>query len=367
MPPPAIPAPDPKPVRRRLLRWYDRHRRRLPWRAEPGEAPDPYRVWLSEIMLQQTTVATVTAYFRRFVSRWPTVEALADADLDEVLHAWQGLGYYARARNLHRCARMVAGDMGGRFPDSEQALRRLPGIGAYTAAAIAAIAFGRKATPVDGNVERVVARLFTFAGPLPAGKQRLRGLAARLTPRRRAGDFAQAVMDLGATVCTAKAPACPACPLLADCRAGQAGRAVRYPVRAAKKPRLVRHGMAFWAVRDDGRVLLRRRPENGLLGGMMEIPSTVWRDKAWTAAEATREAPLAGEWRMLAGEVRHTFTHFQLKLSVLTARVGGRAPKGALWCRPGRLSDFALPTVMKKIADHAARETTSRSPADHSS
>ncbi len=355
MAPPRIPTPDPKSVRRRLLRWYDRHRRDLPWRAPPGRTPDPYRVWLSEVMLQQTTVATVAAYYRRFVARWPTVAALADAELDEVLHAWQGLGYYARARNLHKCARAVAADLGGRFPDTEAALRRLPGIGPYTAAAVAAIAFGRKATPVDGNVERVTARLYAFARPLPAAKTTLDGLAAALTPRRRAGDFAQAMMDLGATVCTAKAPDCDACPLRADCRAGPAGRASRYPAKAAKKPRPVRHGVAFWAMRADGRVLLRRRPPSGLLGGMMEIPSTIWRERAWTADEAAGEAPLAGDWRRIGGEVRHTFTHFHLRLQVLASRVGGRAPKGAVWCRPRDFSDHALPTVMKKVAGHAAR------------
>jgi len=357
MAPPENPPPEPKSVRRRLLRWYDRHRRDLPWRAPPGVAPDPYKVWLSEIMLQQTTVATVAAYYRRFVARWPTVDALAAAGLDDVLHAWQGLGYYARARNLHKCARVVAGELGGRFPESEIALRKLPGVGAYTAAAVAAIAFAARTTPMDANVERVTARLFAFSRPLPAGKKRLHGLAQALTPGRRAGDFAQAMMDLGATVCAARVPACDACPLLADCRAGQAGRAGRYPVKAAKKPRPVRHGIAFWAVRDDGRVLLRRRPENGLLGGMMEIPSTAWRDKAWTAAEAARQAPLAGDWRRLEGEVRHTFTHFHLKLSVLVSRVAGPAPEGAVWCRPTRFSDHALPTVMKKLAGHAVRAT----------
>jgi len=316
-------------------------------------------------MLQQTTVATVAAYFRRFIDRWPTVAALAAADLDQVLHAWQGLGYYARARNLHTCARIVAGEMDGRFPETEEALERLPGVGAYTAAAIAAIAFGKRATPVDGNVERVTARLFAFAKPLPAGKQRLRALAAGLTPGRRAGDFAQAMMDLGATVCTARRPACGACPLRADCRAGQAGTATRYPARAAKKPRPVRHGMAFWAVRGDGRVLLRRRPPRGLLGGMMEIPSTVWREAAWSADEAAREAPVKGDWRRLNGEVRHTFTHFHLRLSVLTARVDKPAPKGMLWCPPTRFADHALPTVMKKVAGHASRETGK--PADYSS
>ena len=234
---PQNPTPDPRSVRRRLLRWYDRHRRDLPWRAAPGETADPYKVWLSEIMLQQTTVATVKAYFERFIARWPSLAALARAELDDVLHAWQGLGYYARARNLHKCARRVADRFGGRFPESEEDLKSLPGIGAYTAAVIAAIAFGRKATPMDGNVERVTARLYAFARPLPKDKARLKALAAGLTPDRRAGDFAQAMMDLGATVCAPAAPDCAACPLKPECRAGRAGRAGHYPVKAAKKRR----------------------------------------------------------------------------------------------------------------------------------
>jgi A/G-specific adenine glycosylase len=355
---PRRPTPNPKSIRRRLLDWYDRHRRTLPWRAGPGETPDPYRVWLSEIMLQQTTVATVGPYFERFVARWPTIESLAGAKLDQVLHGWQGLGYYARARNLHKCARLVVDSCGARFPESEQALLALPGIGAYTAAAIAAIGFGRKATPMDGNVERVTARLYAFARPLPEAKARLKALAAGLTPTRRPGDFAQAMMDLGATLCGSGEPECARCPLRPECRAGQAGTAARYPVKAAKKPRPVRHGMVFWAVRGDGGVLIRRRPEKGLLGGMMEIPSTAWRARAWTAGEAAGMAPMAGDWRPMAGEVRHTFTHFELRLRVLGARVAGPAPTGGIWCKPSRLSDHALPTVMKKIIGHAARQTS---------
>ena len=346
--------PDPASVRRRLLRWYDRKGRTLPWRAVRGETPDPYRVWLSEIMLQQTTVAAVKPYFADFVARWPAVADLADADLDAVLHAWQGLGYYARARNLHKCARLVAGERGGRFPGTEEELAELPGIGVYTAAAVAAIAFGQKTMPVDGNVERVTARLFAVAQPLPGGRKRISALARGLTPTRRPGDFAQAMMDLGATVCTPRNPACEACPLRPECRAGKAGKAERYPVKGPKKVRPLRHGWVFWARRGDGGILLRRRPEKGLLGGMMEFPSTGWRQRAWTAAEAAGQAPLSGHWRPLEGVVRHTFTHFRLELTVLAADVKGRAPKGALWCPPDRFSDHALPTLMKKVARHAA-------------
>jgi len=352
----AIPIPDPNPagVRRRLLRWYDRHRRDLPWRARPGETPDPYRVWLSEIMLQQTTVTTVVPYFSDFVARWPTVEALAAAGLESVLHQWQGLGYYARARNLHKCAVLVAEELGGRFPDTEPGLKALPGVGPYTAAAVAAIAFGRKATPVDGNIERVTARLFAVADPLPGGKGRIAELAAGLTPaskpRGRPGDFAEAMMDLGATVCAPAEPACGICPLRAGCRGLAAGMPGRYPVKPRRKPKSRRHGTVFWAVRGDGGVLMRRRPGAGLLGGMMEYPSTDWRDAPWTAAEAVRVAPMAGDWRSLEGVVRQTFTHFHLELSVLTARVGARAPRGAVWCPPDRFGEHALPTVMKKVA-----------------
>jgi A/G-specific adenine glycosylase len=338
-------------VARRLLSWYDRHRRRLPWRAMPGEQADPYRVWLSEIMLQQTTVVTVGPYFEEFLRRWPSVADLAAAELDEVLHAWQGLGYYARARNLHRCARLVAERHGGRFPEDEAGLLDLPGIGPYTAAAIAAIAFDRRATPVDGNIERVVARLFAVTTRLPGAKPALRRLAGELTPARRAGDFAQAMMDLGATVCLPGRPKCMLCPLAEDCSARAQGIAADLPARSAKPIRPLRHGVIFWLVRRDGAVLLRRRPERGLLGGMMEFPSTDWRNEPWAEGEALQAAPMPARWRTLPGLVRHGFTHFELELQVLSGRAL-RASEG-VWCPIDRLSEMALPTLMKKVAKHA--------------
>ena len=344
-------------LRTALLGWYDRRRRVLPWRAPAGQRPDPYRVWLSEIMLQQTTVATVGPYFERFLARWPTVGDLAAASLDEVLHAWQGLGYYARARNLHRCARAVSRDHGGRFPDGEEALRALPGIGAYTAAAVAAIAFDRPASVVDGNVERVIARLFAVADPLPGAKPVLRGLAAGLALTGRVvrpGDYAQALMDLGATTCTPRGPSCARCPWRGDCAARGLGIAETLPRRAAKKDKPTRRGVAFWAVAPDGAVLLRRRPEKGLLGGMMEIPSTDWREDGWTKAAAGRAAPVRADWKKLPGVVRHSFTHFDLELEVFAANVRPAHADG-IWCLPDRLGEHALPTVMKKIVSHALK------------
>ena len=337
-----------------LLRWYDRHRRTLPWRAKPGETPDPYRVWLSEIMLQQTTVATVGAYFDRFVAHFPSVDALASASLDDVLHAWQGLGYYARARNLHACARAVMAEHGGVFPDTVEGLRALPGIGAYTAAAIAAIAFDRKAAAVDGNVERVVARLFAVEAPLPGAKAELRRLTEILVPDLRAGDFAQALMDLGATVCTPRAPKCILCPIGTSCRGRALGIAETLPRRRAKTARPTRRGIAFWAVRPDGSVLLRRRPEQGLLGGMIEVPSTDWQEKGISEAAARKAAPVRASWVRLPGTVRHTFTHFNLELAVLAGETDARAKAAAGdWVPLDRLSEQALPTVMKKVVNHA--------------
>ena len=337
-----------------LLAWYDRHARLLPWRARPGApAADPYHVWLSEIMLQQTTVATVGPYFERFLAVWPTVEALAEAPQEAVLTAWAGLGYYARARNLHRCAQTVVKDHGGRFPDREEALLKLPGVGPYTAAAIAAIAFDRKATVVDGNVERVVARLFAVKSPLPAAKPELKYRAAEITPEARPGDFAQAMMDLGATVCLPRNPKCGRCPLRDFCRAWAEGCAEELPRRAPKKAKPTRRAVAFFVTRPDGAILLRRRPEKGLLGGMMEVPTTDWRETDWTADEARRQAPIGVDWSPLLGTVRHTFTHFHFEITVWK----GQAPAEGgnerdRWVLPDQLGDQALPTVMRKILRH---------------
>ncbi|HEX5999126.1 MAG TPA: A/G-specific adenine glycosylase, partial [Hyphomicrobiaceae bacterium] len=287
-------------------------RRDLPWRAQPGRGADPYGVWLSEIMLQQTTVKAVIPYYLEFLRRWPTVEALAMATLDEILAAWAGLGYYSRARHLHRCAQVVVERHGGRFPAAEADLRALPGIGPYTAAAIAAIAFGGRATAVDGNVERVVARLFAVTQPLPDAKGELRRLAQTLTPDERAGDHVQALMDLGATLCTPRRPSCPVCPLTEMCAARAQGIAATLPMRAAKPQRPVRQTIAFLALREgDGAVLLRRRPPTGLLGGMLEVPSTDWVAALPPQEEALRRVPVPGQWRA-AGMVSHTFTHFHL-------------------------------------------------------
>ena len=349
--------PSAPAVASRLLRWYDRHRRSLPWRADPDARPDPYRIWLSEVMLQQTTVAAVTPYYQAFLARWPTVRDLAAAELDEVLHAWQGLGYYARARNLHKCAIAVAGEMGGKFPAEEAALRTLPGIGAYTAAAIAAIAYDQPAVVVDGNVERVMARIHDVASALPAAKPELRALAAQLTPVERPGDYAQAVMDLGATICVPRTPRCSLCPVADLCQAKAAGTAAARPVRAAKAERPVRYGVAFWISRPDGAVLLRRRPEKGLLGGMMEIPSSDWREQRVASRRALAQAPVLLDRvgpRTLPGLVRHTFTHFHLELTVVSARLPRAEDQSGVWVPIDRLSDYALPSLMKKIVRHVA-------------
>jgi len=338
-----------------LLAWYDRHGRTLPWRAPRGKTADPYRVWLSEIMLQQTTVATVAKRFDAFLDRWPTVTALAAAPLEDVLHEWQGLGYYARARNLHACARRVVAEHGGRFPATESELIALPGIGRYTAAAIAAIAFGRRATPVDGNVERVMARLFAVEQPLPDAKAALRARAEALTPNRRPGDYAQAVMDLGATICTPRGPRCPDCPWRRACAARAGGKPETLPRRRGRAPRPTRHGIVFWVRRGDGAVLLRRRPATGLLGGMMEFPSTPWRDRPWSLSAAVAQAPVAADWRAMAGRVNHTFTHFHLELEVVRGLVDGRRARvdDGRWVKASAFDAEALPTLMKKVARHA--------------
>jgi A/G-specific adenine glycosylase len=331
-----------------LLAWYARHRRSLPWRAEPGDPPDAYRIWVSEIMLQQTTVTATISYYESFLRRFPNIVALADAPLESVLAAWAGLGYYARARNLHACARAVVA--AGGFPRDLEALRALPGIGVYTAAAVGAIAFGLPAVPVDGNVERVVARLFAVQQALPAAKPTLRALAAKLgsdpAAMAQPSDFAQALFDLGATVCTPAAPTCVLCPWIMHCAGHRDGIADQLPRRAAKRLRPLRHGVHFWLEDADGNVLLRRRPTQGLLGGMTELPGTEWRGSPWHAAEALAHAPMDVAWQA-AGQVRHGFTHFELTIDLFAARVARIEAAG--FHRPiSALAQEALPSVMRK-------------------
>ncbi len=337
-----------------LLAWYDRHRRRLPWRALPGEAVDPYRVWLSEIMLQQTTVAAVGPYFTAFLARWPDVTSLAAAPIEEVMRAWAGLGYYSRARNLHACAIAVARDHGGRFPDTVEGLRALPGIGDYTAAAIAAIAFDKPAAVVDGNVERVVTRLDAIDTELPAAKPLIKARVAALLDPERPGDFAQAMMDLGATICTPKRPASALCPLNDWCRACAAGTQEAFPRKAPKKTGALRRGAAFVVLREDGHLLVRTRPAKGLLGGMAEVPGTEW-SAIFDAAKALEAAPLALSFVRLPGAVSHVFTHFPLELTVFRAEApaGFAAPAGSRWIALAEVPDEAFPTLMRKVIAHA--------------
>ena len=352
-----------------LLDWYDRHRRALPWRPPAGERADPYRVWLSEIMLQQTGVKTVGPYFEKFLARWPDVTALARASLDDVLRMWAGLGYYSRARNLHACAVAVLRDHGGVFPDNEEGLRALPGIGPYTAAAISAIAFDRRTMPVDGNIERVVSRLFAVEEPLPQAKPLIQRLATTLLgvtkvgdeksragdEKSRAGDSAQALMDLGSSICTPKKPACALCPLNDGCVARGRGDQETFPRKLAKKAGALRRGGAFVVTRGE-ELLVRTRPEKGLLGGMTEVPGSDWLagqdDKA-----ALRQAPLLKgvvRWHRKTGVVTHVFTHFPLELVVYTANVAARtrAPHGMRWVPIATLADEALPNLMRKAIAH---------------
>ncbi|TYC62408.1 A/G-specific adenine glycosylase [Rhodobacterales bacterium] len=338
-----------------LLDWYDRHARSLPWRVSPqnralGEVPDPYRIWLSEVMLQQTTVAAVKDYFEKFTRTWPTVTDLAEAPEEDVMKAWAGLGYYSRARNLKKCAEEVATTFGGRFPETEQDLLSLPGIGPYTAAAIATIAFDRHAAVVDGNVERVVSRLYQIETPLPDAKPEIRARMAELTPDERPGDFAQAVMDLGATICTPKRPACALCPWREKCKVQSSSLAETLPRKAPKKQKPTRYGAAFVAIdRDSGAVLLRRRPPKGLLGGMTEVPGTEWAED-FDPSDAVSCAPFPADWKRKTGEVKHTFTHFHLLLSIFRAEVDPDAVslEDGWWSAPAEQQDEALPTVMRK-------------------
>jgi A/G-specific adenine glycosylase len=342
----------------RLLAWYDIHRRVLPWRAPKGKRADPYRVWLSEIMLQQTTVQAVGNYYRKFLSLWPDVKALANAQQDEVLAAWAGLGYYARARNLHAAAKVVAQQMGGKFPTTAEALRALPGVGGYTAGAIAAIAYDEKQAAMDANAERVIARLYAVETPMPKAKTELHALGSALVPER-AGDFAQALMDLGSAICTPKRPACTNCPWTDDCLARLRGIQEHLPVKAPKIARPLKRGAAF-VVRDrSGAVLLVKRPDKGLLASMLEPPLGEWSEDFPSSARALKQAPFEAAWKKRPGIVRHGFTHFELEIEVYSIEVNkrpGHNKLGARWVSRDELSNVALPTVMRKIVEHGLDE-----------
>ena len=371
----------------RLLAWYDIHRRVLPWRAPAGKRADPYRVWLSEIMLQQTTVQAVGNYYRKFLQLWPDVKALADAPQDKVLAAWAGLGYYARARNLHAAARMVAHEMGGRFPTSAETLRELPGVGSYTSGAISAIAYDEKQAAMDANAERVIARLYAVETPMPKAKTELHALCSALVPDR-AGDFAQALMDLGSAICTPKRPACQNCPWFADCKARKRGIQEQLPVKAPKMARPLKRGAAFVARDRTGAVLLVKRPDKGLLASMLEPPLGPWEENFPSNAKALKQAPFEAAWKKKPGIVRHGFTHFELEIEVYVADVGkrpqlswpanaghpvengkrskkrkmdgpdkpGHDKQQVRWIASDQLREVELPTVMRKIVEHAIED-----------
>jgi len=343
-----------------LLKWYDENARSLPWRSLCGEQADPYHVWLSEIMLQQTTVATVKAYFEKFTSLWPTVDALAAAPQEAVLKEWAGLGYYARARNLHKCAGVISRDLGGAFPETEAGLKALPGVGDYTAAAIAAIAFGVPAAVVDGNIERITARQYRINTPLPKAKAEIKERVAGLTPKGRPGDFAQAMMDLGAGLCRPKAPKCLLCPVQQSCAAAKAGDMETYPVKAPKKVKPIRRAVSFW-LEHDGHILLERRPQTGLLGGMPGLFSSPWVERADFPDAAEIEAMFSEHFNDQTsidsnlyekpGKAKHTFTHFHLETKLFsTQSIKKFNMDNGFWHPIDRLDEIGLPTVFKKIA-----------------
>jgi A/G-specific adenine glycosylase len=335
----------------RTLGWWDRHRRALAWRAAPGDAPDPYRVWLSEVLLQQTTAQAATPYYEAFIAKWPRVEDLAAAPAEAVVGAFAGLGYYSRARNLHACAKEIA-RRGGRFPSDEADLRALPGIGAYTAAAIAAIAFGRQTAPVDGNIARVLARLLALDQPIARARGEIEAAARMLAPKERAGDFAQALMDIGATICRPRNPDCRSCPLQPDCAALRAGSPDAYPRRADARVKPRREGAVFFARRSDGAFLARRRPAHGLLASTVELPGTSWTSEGAGAGVADA-APIAADWRRLPGAVEQAFTHFALTLTVYAAAFDGRAPDRHFWVAQAAVSEAGFSNVMRKAVEHA--------------
>jgi A/G-specific adenine glycosylase len=342
-----------------LLRWYDRHRRIMPWRALRGEQADPYRVWLSEIMLQQTMVATVGPYFQKFIKRWPTLGDLATASLDDLLRMWAGLGYYRRARMLHQCAQVLHSEYNGIFPCDEQTLLGLPGFGPYTAAAVAAIAFDKPANVVDGNVERVMARIFALTEPLPKGKAALRQAAAQLVPQKRAGDYAQALMDLGATICTPRSPQCGLCPWQDVCKAHKLGIEETLPRRVKAQAKPVRRALVFVAVNSAGDIFIRQRPHQGLLAGMMEVPSGPWQEGPMPGGDThLSHAPVKAAWRALPGIVTHVFTHFTLEATVMTTVVPAAAAHKmeGRWVSLENVASEALPSVMKKMISHALKK-----------
>jgi A/G-specific adenine glycosylase len=328
----------------KLLRWYDANARELPWRMKGGKAADPYKVWLSEIMLQQTTVAAVGQYFRKFASLWPTVHDLANAETEDVMKAWAGLGYYARARNLHACAKTISANYLGKFPNSIAELQKLPGIGPYTAAAIGAIAFDIPAAAIDGNVDRVISRYYAIEEPLPQSKPQIRQHATNLVPQTRSGDFAQAMMDLGATICTPKSPACHLCPWTAECSSRLRGLAATLPRKSPKVKTPTRYGHIYWIENSKGEVLVRKRESKGLLGGMTEFPSSEW---ARDALEKF-EAPFESKWSEITGIVEHTFTHFHLELKVWKT-VSEREQLACHFVQRENLEGEALPSLMRKV------------------
>lgn len=338
----------------RTLAWWDRARRDLAWRALPGERPDPYRVWLSEILLQQTTVQAVTPYFQTFITRWPTVEALAAAPGEVVISAFAGLGYYSRARNLHACAKEIA-RRGGRFPQAESELRALPGVGAYTAAAVAAIAFDRQITPVDGNIARIFARLLALGAPVAENRQAIEDLARILAPAERSGDFAQALMDLGAVICRPRRPNCGACPLRADCAAFRSGTPEIFPARTRRGEKPKREGAVFFAQREDRAFLARRRPPRGLLASTVELPGTEWTLDGPGGRWKTL-APVASRWTRLPRPIEQQFTHFRLRLVVYAGAVEGDPPGEHFWVRPDETGEIGFSNVMRKAADYALSE-----------
>lgn len=335
-----------------LLDWYDANHRVLPWRAAPGVPANPYYVWLSEIMLQQTTVATVKAYFVKFIEQWPTLNSLAQASIDDILHSWQGLGYYTRARNLYKCAQIIVEEHNGQFPPNLKELKKLPGIGDYTAAAILSIAFDEKATVIDGNVERVISRIYAIEEPLPASKKIVKSHADILTPEKRSGDYAQAMMDLGATICTPTTPKCLLCPVKVDCKALEGVDPQLYPKRLKKNKRPQKYGFVFRIKRQrDGALILRKRPFDGLLGGMIEVPSSQWLEEIRTIEQVIPESPIYTEFINTQKSIQHTFTHFSLELFIYEAiiKMDCELPEGCFWCLPENFSNHAIPTVMKKV------------------